>query len=402
MAKRIVAAPDEPSRPKRMRPLPLYEASSQFRHWRFSSSRLDQLRHELNAEAVKVVAAKVEQERVSWLAPPLAHPLRVPCSSSTHSGFFQAQAHATASTETDRTEPAPTEPARIDEHDYLSAADELALVTYYLVQIPALCRAFHLPEIVQATAQSYLKRFYLSNTCMNYHPKHVMLTCVFLGCKTENHMLSIDGFASKLKETPASILDLEFLVSQSLKFEYKVHHAFTAVQGLGLDLQTTPAPLESISSLYDRALKHARTARLTDLEFLYSPSQIALSCVRLVDPLAVETWLDAKFDLLSKKQSGAGHDEDQEYDRAELDKRGLLKQLDRIAEVIKDIDENGAVDKEKVKEIDRRLKSVSNPEKDPKSTLYKQKQEDLARAREEKSKAKSAARPQNDDSSVFD
>ncbi|KDE03671.1 hypothetical protein MVLG_05861 [Microbotryum lychnidis-dioicae p1A1 Lamole] len=383
MAKRIIAttpsAPDEPSRPKRMRPLPLYEASSQFRHWRFSASRLDQLRHELNAEAGKVVAAKVEQEQV--------------------------QAQASTSTETPDIETPPVPPA---EHDYLSASDELALVTYYLVQIPGLCRAFHLPEIVQATAQSYLKRFYLSNTCMDYHPKHVMLTCVFLACKTENHMLSIDGFTSKLKETPASILDLEFLVSQSLKFEYKVHHAFTAVQGLGLDLQTTPAPLESIATLYDPALKHARTARLTDLEFLYSPSQIALSCVRLIDPLAVETWLDAKFDLVSKKSTTL-EDEEGDSDQAELDKRGLLKQLDRIGEVIKDVDENGAVDKEKVKEIDRRLKGASNPEKDPKSIFvdgracrYKQKQEGMARAREEKSKAKSAARPPNDDSSVFD
>lgn len=47
-------------------------------------------------------------------------------------------------------------------------------MAYYLTQVAALCGAFKYPEIVTATAMTYLKRFYLRNTCMDYHPKNIM------------------------------------------------------------------------------------------------------------------------------------------------------------------------------------------------------------------------------------
>lgn len=147
----------------------------------------------------------------------------------------------------------PPAPADIE---YLTVADEQALVSYYLTQIVALCNAFKFPEMVLATAMSYLKRFYLRNTAMDYHPRNIMyslslaqalkkiltshvirLTCVFLATKTENFPISIDTFAAKVKTPPADILSLEFLVSQSLHFEYKVHHAHVALSGLVLDMQ---------------------------------------------------------------------------------------------------------------------------------------------------------------------
>lgn len=101
---------------------------------------------------------------------------------------------------------------------------------------------------------------------MDYHPKNVMfvhfyfrsvlaqigrgwadlllrtdrLTSIFLATKTENHYMTIHKFASMLKATPEDVLALEFLVSQSLRFEYKVHHAHLAGYGLSLDLQVSP------------------------------------------------------------------------------------------------------------------------------------------------------------------
>jgi hypothetical protein len=64
------------------------------------------------------------------------------------------------------------------------------------------------------------------------------LTCVFLATKTENCSTSIDQFAARIPNSePADILALEFLVSQSLHFEYKVHHAHVALNGLVLDMQ---------------------------------------------------------------------------------------------------------------------------------------------------------------------
>lgn len=66
--------------------------------------------------------------------------------------------------------------------EYLTVADEWSLVTFYLTKISQLCRAsfFRFPETVEATAMSYLKRFYLRNTCMDYHPKNIMSVLVSL------------------------------------------------------------------------------------------------------------------------------------------------------------------------------------------------------------------------------
>jgi len=50
----------------------------------------------------------------------------------------------------------------------------VTLVKLYLTKIPQLCAMFRFPEEVEATAISYLKRFYLKNTVMDWHPKNVM------------------------------------------------------------------------------------------------------------------------------------------------------------------------------------------------------------------------------------
>lgn len=58
---------------------------------------------------------------------------------------------------------------------YLSVDDELLLLRFYCIQVSKICRhGFGLPEQVEATAISYLKRFYLKNSVMEWHPKTIM------------------------------------------------------------------------------------------------------------------------------------------------------------------------------------------------------------------------------------
>ena len=49
---------------------PLYEASSQFRNWRFSAKQLDNTRATLNADAVAVIKSAFETDLVCrWFFP---------------------------------------------------------------------------------------------------------------------------------------------------------------------------------------------------------------------------------------------------------------------------------------------------------------------------------------------
>ncbi|GAA6051471.1 hypothetical protein JCM3770_004548 [Rhodotorula araucariae] len=395
------------ARPSGNQPVQLYHLSSQYRHWRFSKDQLEDIRHELNRQAVERVRTLWEEERAQQVE------------AGTSAPVDGAPAGGTASEPPSQ----PATPPAPSEIEYLTVEDEQALVGYYLQQAVGLCGAFKFPEIVLATALSYLKRFYLRNTSMDYHPKDIMLTCVFLATKTENCSITVDAFAGRVKVAPADILALEFLVSQSLHFEYKIHHAHLALSGLVLDMQTAGVPSTSIAAALPRAQASLRTARLSPAELVYPPSQIALACMRLADRGAVETWLAARGEAVAQARRerderrvrvGAARD-DGEADKPDegadadadagageppqLDHEALLEVLDEVQAMIQ---ERKTVSKEKATEIDRRLKWARNPEKDPKSALFKKRKAEEEAAREEKERAKAAKRPVTDDASVFD
>lgn len=64
------------------------------------------------------------------------------------------------------------------------------------------------------------------------------LTALFLAAKTTNNPISLDDYTSHIPKTvPADVLDLEFLVAQSLGFEFAVWHAHRALWGLRLDIE---------------------------------------------------------------------------------------------------------------------------------------------------------------------
>ena len=67
---------------------------------------------------------------------------------------------------------------------------------------------------------------------------HRRLTALFLATKTTNNPISLESYTSRIpKTTPSDVLDLEFLVAQSLGFDFNVWHAHRALWGFWLDMQ---------------------------------------------------------------------------------------------------------------------------------------------------------------------
>ncbi|KAF7306741.1 CYCLIN domain-containing protein [Mycena indigotica] len=312
--------------------IPLYEASSQFHNWRFSAQNLDQIRSSLNAAAVGVIRNTFEADQ--------------PGSSASIS--------------------------------FLNPDEELLLVRLYASKIPQLCGFFRFPEEVEATAVSYLKRFYLKNTVMDWHPKNVMLTALFLATKTTNHPIALDAYANNIpKTTPSDVVDLEFLVAQSLGFEFAVWHAHRALWGIWLDLQSLPdAPPDRATSqrdVYEAALKHVRSSRLSDAELIYTPSQIALAALSIADPELASEWSHSKFPSESAS----------------------IPHLDNTLAAIRALIEAAAnpQDVEVVRAVDLRLKICKNPEKVVGSKAYLAKKAEEERKAEEKRTRKAADAP---------
>jgi len=232
----------------------------------------------------------------------------------------------------------------------LNSDEELMLVRLYVSKIPQLCGAFKFVEEVEATAESFLKRFYLKNTVMDWHPKNVMLTALFLAAKAANSMIAIETYTSRIPKTqPSDVLDLEFLVAQSLDFELTVWHAHRALWGLYLDLQTLPNPPADLYELYRKALDFVRKARMTDCEFIYTPSQIALAAIHAQSAELATQWAAAKG----------------------MDEARAQKICADIGSIVER--EARAIDVEAVRDVDRRLRTCKNPEKTAGSAVFESK-----------------------------
>lgn len=175
---------------------------------------------------------------------------------------------------------------KVDLNDLLSPKEELYLVRSYLVNLKEFCRLFK-PEMARsviATAFIYMKRFYLHESCMEYHPRNIGVTCAYLACKVDEFNVSIDQFIKNVKgdcrKAQKTVLVNELLVMKKLKFHLTVHLPFRAVQGFLIDLRArykiSPSKTKLMEPEIDDFLDKSM---FTDACFLYTPSHIALAGV---------------------------------------------------------------------------------------------------------------------------
>jgi len=192
----------------------------------------------------------------------------------------------------------------------------------------------------------------------------------------------LDVFIPKFKGlTQADVLDTEFLLAQSLGFEFWIRGPEKALRGWSLEFQVCAglrmtkglylyqsppnASLDLITSSLPRAAQYLSTSRLTDLEFTHSPSQISLAAWFLASNDLVTSYIDWKYTIENTNEPMT------EEDGAEMP-FGSAK--DRLMEIIKEVADSikaaeGDMDIKKVKEVDKRLKGCTNPEKVPGSAL---------------------------------
>ncbi|EEP79446.1 conserved hypothetical protein [Uncinocarpus reesii 1704] len=289
----------------------LYRTSTQYRLWSFTKESLGSIRQNTNSLASSRVKVAIRR----------AQEARRPASTPGESNGANSKDKGTAGTK----EAVPC----------LTAEDELELVQYYCEKTLELGDEYKppLPTTVRATAIQYLRRFYLTNSPMTYHPKSIMPCAVFLATKTDNYYMPLRSFAEKIPNTtPEDIIAPEFLLTQGLRFAFEIRHPFRGLEGGIMELTAiaqgngsaaphhtgvTSAMLQEIinsvpspspegvapASVTDRiATAHGKSrqilktaAQMTDAYFLYTPSQIWLSALLLVDKPLLDFYLDTKL-----------------------------------------------------------------------------------------------------------
>lgn len=222
---------------------------------------------------------------------------------------------------------------------------------------------------------------------MTYHPKEMMPSALFLATKTENHYTSLKSFAAKLEKTTIEgVIAPEFTLTQGLRFTFDVRHPQRGLEGGFMELlalangkpisssseaessiQLQKAMLDidpvqdgrakaksagdlilRIESAHDKAKEILKTsALLSDAYFLYTPSQIWLSSLFVVDEPLARFYIDIKTSTISPI------------------KPKLISTVQRCGDLLQPSvsTEPGEVEMKELTRIDKKLYKCRNPEK---------------------------------------
>ncbi|KAK5019456.1 cyclin-like protein [Cryomyces antarcticus] len=302
----------------------LYRASTQYRLWSFTPRALASLRAGTHALAAEKVAAARTSKRDD-----VSRPSREGNGVDSNGAEGGRDASGRVAKAADD-----------GEVECLTLAEAQQLVDFYCSKAIELCNYLKWPATVKATALQYLRRFYLSASPLTYPPSTIIKPTIFLANKTENHNLSLDEYAVKAKATRDQILAPEFIVSQGLRFTFDVRHPLRGLPGAYMELMSladgtaevlagvgktakelqqelmalpdgtgpangAPAAEKAadvlslkrrIHTAYIAANKTLETtALLTDVYFLYTPSQIMFAALLLADTPLTTFYLTTKI-----------------------------------------------------------------------------------------------------------
>ncbi|XP_057328838.1 cyclin-H [Microplitis mediator] len=247
---------------------------------------------------------------------------------------------------------------------FLSDTEERMLLRFYELQLRDFCKRFSppMPRATIATALHYFKRFYLRNSVMDYHPKEILVTCVYLSTKVEEFNVSISQFVANLKgdreKASDIVLNNELLLMQQLNYHLTVHNPFRPVEGLMIDIKTRYSSLENPERLRPHIDDFLEKVFLTDSVLLYAPSQIALAAV-----LHAASKISANLD---------NYVTDFLFSREHL--AGIIEAVRKIRSMAKSID---IPNKEIVKALEKKLEKCRNQENNPDSEIYKKRMQEM-------------------------
>ena len=193
-----------------------------------------------------------------------------------------------------------------------------------------------------------------------------MMCALFLATKSDHWHISLHKFVSRIgNTTEEDVKAPEFLLMQGLRFTLDVRHPMRGLEGgvgellamiedavLFADEKDRHAAQKRVGGAAERASNILRTAaQMTDVYFLYTPSQIWLAALQVADHDLVNNYLAKKLDHIGAEGI--------------LLREKVMKTLSSCAGLFasyKSPDDDPAEAKE-MKRIGKKLHLCQNPEK---------------------------------------
>lgn len=250
---------------------------------------------------------------------------------------------------------------------FISPEEERIIYKHYEFALRDFCKKFQppVPRSVTGTSFHYFKRFYLNNSVMDYHPKHMLVTCVYLACKVEEFNVSIAQFVSNVRgdreKATDIILNNELLLMQQLKYHLTIHNPYRPLEGLLIDIKTRcpqfPDP-EKLRALMDDFLERSL---FTDAMLLMAPSQIALTAVLYAANKAQVNYDTYLADVL--------------FPGSPREKLHHVK--DAVKKLFLMVKSIQVPPKDRVRATEQKLEKCRNQENNPDSQIYKRKMQEM-------------------------
>jgi len=262
---------------------------------------------------------------------------------------------------------------------YLTFEESELILRFFEKKLSDFCNKFrpHMPRNVFGTSHQYFKRFYLSNSVMDYHPKEILVTSAYLACKAEEFNVTMEQFVANIngnKERATEIiLNHELLLMEQLNFHITVHNPWRPVEGLIIDIKTRLLPdlptrmdVETFRSEVERFLDEA--VALTNATLIYAPSQIALAALihgaskngHNLDVYVTELLFVGEKDEVIKGQK----------------LRKIIDAVRNIRVMVKNIDRSTVTPNE-IRSLFETLEKCRNQDNNPDSQAYKRKIQEL-------------------------
>ncbi|CAH0475694.1 unnamed protein product [Peronospora belbahrii] len=172
--------------------------------------------------------------------------------------------------------------------EFLSPEQETLLRAFYEEKIQESCSAQFLrtSDKVKCCAIMLYKRFYLSNSVMEFHPKHLVPTAIYVAGKVEEQYISVDTVADQLHVDHKFIIGHEMILLEGVRFHLIMYHPFRTLLGFLDDFRayskqvlSKDLPATVLQKLHANATAVLNDMLLTDLPLLHYPSYLALAAL---------------------------------------------------------------------------------------------------------------------------
>ncbi|CAL1526245.1 unnamed protein product [Lymnaea stagnalis] len=245
---------------------------------------------------------------------------------------------------------------------FLTPSEEKILSRQYEVVLCKFCSEFTppMPRCVIGTSLAFFKRFYVHNSNMDYHPKDIMLTCVYLACKVEEFYVPIGQFVRNLRgdreKFADAILSFELTLMSKLNYHLTVHNPFRPLEGFLIDIKTRFKEISNLERIRRPAEEFIERSLQTDACLVFSPSQIALTSLMFgaaKEGVSLDRYLK---DVLLKTATTR---------EMEI----TMYQIRRVKFTVKGYE---PVPREQAQAVQKKLDLCRNQENNPDSDVYKQ------------------------------